>query len=264
MKISQLTEELISYAAEPLDPAINPAWTCDKVKVGDPEKEITKVAVSMFATPDVVRAATAWGAELLVVHEPTYYNHMDSELPYPLAHEKKAFLEKSGITVFRFHDFAHAMDPDLICRGELKYMNLDGQYIKGDYFAVNRFLLDRPMTAKELALHLEKTLNIRHIRIVGCPDQKGKMISCCFGTPGHVADELEQTDFVLTGEICEWNEGELARDYAQFGYNKAILVMGHIASERDGMVLLKDILCEKHPEFETRYFECGELYSYTD
>lgn len=189
---------------------------------------------------------------------------MDTELPYPLAHEKKAFLEKSGITVFRFHDYAHRMDPDLICRGELHYMELKGEYQKGEHFAVNRFILEEEMTAKELACHLEKKLNLRHIRIAGCSDRKGRSIACCFGTPGHVAEELEKNDFVLTGEICEWNEGELARDYAQFGYNKAILVMGHIGSERDGMALLREILCKKHPELQTRYFECGELYTYTD
>lgn len=260
MKISELLAELKSYA----EGRVDENWTCDTVKVGNPERELSRVAVSMFATPDVVREAAAWGAELLIVHEPTYYNHMDDQLPYPLAHEKKAFLEKTGVTVFRFHDYAHWMDPDLICRGELKYMALNGRYEKGDYFGVNRFVLDEEMTAAEIALHLQKTLGIQHVRIAGCADKKGKTISCCFGTPGHVAEELEACDFVLTGEICEWKEGELARDYAEFGYNKAILVLGHIGSERDGMALLRDILCEKHPEFQTRYFECGELYSYVD
>lgn len=152
----------------------------------------------------------------------------------------------------------------LIYDGEIKYSGLKGKKLLKGIFAVTDLLLDEPMTAKELAAKLEKNLNIKHIKIAGCPDKKGSRIGCCFGTPGHIAEQLENNDFVLTGEICEWELGEMARDYAQLGYNKAILVMGHIGSERAGMMLLCDILKEKHPELNPLYIECGEVYSYTD
>ena len=48
------------------------------------------------------------------------------------------------------------------------------------------------------------------------------------------------------------------------GYNKAILVMGHMGSEHGGMKLLADMISEKHTEFPTQYINCGEVYSYTD
>jgi hypothetical protein len=40
--------------------------------------------------------------------------------------------------------------------------------------------------------------------------------------------------------------------------------MGHIGSERDGMRLLAKRLSEAHKDFETKYIECGEVYTYTD
>ena len=43
--------------------------TCDTLKAGDPGTELRKVAVAMFATPDLIREVHAWGAELLIVHE---------------------------------------------------------------------------------------------------------------------------------------------------------------------------------------------------
>lgn len=46
--------------------------SCDTLKAGNPYVETHKVAVSMFATPEVVREAKEWGAQLLIVHEPTY------------------------------------------------------------------------------------------------------------------------------------------------------------------------------------------------
>ncbi len=258
MKIQDIIDHINSLAACPM-------WenTCDRVLFGDSNKEVTGIGVSMFATPDVIRQAAAKGCNFLIVHEPLCYVHMDDHVKYAIGHEKLKLLEEMGITVYRYHDHAHSTDPDYIYDGQITFMGLAGTRVKGKYYAVNRYILDEEITAAELAQALEKSYGIQHIRIAGCTDKKGKAISCCFGTPGHVIDELMETDFVLTGEICEWAEGEAARDYAQLGYNKAILVMGHIGSEREGMKLLANNLAKKYIDTSITYIECGEVYSYT-
>ena len=58
--------------------------------------------------------------------------------------------------------------------------------------------------------------------------------------------------------------GEYARDAAQLGHKKALLILGHIGSERDGMRYLADELKKAHSEIPCAYFECGEVYTYTD
>lgn len=260
MKILEMTAYLKSLSAR----AIKEETTCDRIKAGDENEEIRKIGVTMFATPEVIREAHRQGINFLIVHEPVFYNHMDSGISYPIGEEKKRLIEECGITIFRFHDYAHGMDPDLIYDGQIEGMGLAGECEKGKYFAVNRYRLQQEMTAAELAAHLEKQYDIRHIRIAGCTDKKGSYLSCCFGTPGHVVEELYETDFVLTGEICEWEVGEAARDLAQFGYNKAILVLGHIGSEREGMKLLARRLQQKFPQIPTTYIEGGEVYAYAD
>lgn len=260
MKISELFNEMLTYFTD----ETGGFKTCDTFKSGNPENEITKVGVSMFATPQVIDECVKNNINFLIVHEPVFYNHWDDKLPNDLAKEKKTLIEKSKVTIARYHDYAHIIDKDLICEGELKYAGLKGEKIHIGTVAVNRFKSDEELTAKELAVLLEKNLGIKHIRIAGEPNKKGSRISCCFGTPGHLAEELRDNDFVLTGEICEWEIGEMARDYAQLGRNKAVLVMGHIGSERAGMMLLADIIKQKHPETDVRYIECGEVYSYTD
>ena len=259
MKISDLFEEMSEYFGK-----LEYGKTCDTYKAGNSENEITKIGISMFATPDVIRKCVESNINFLIVHEPVFYNHWDDTLPNDLAKKKKEFIENSKVTVARYHDHAHIINNDLIYDGEIKFSGLRGKTIKDKIFGVTRFETDEEMTAKELAVLLEKNLGLKHIRIAGCPDKKGNKISCCFGTPGHVEEELEKSDFVLTGEICEWATGEMARDYAQLGYNKAILVMGHIGSERAGMMRLCEILKEKHPEIDTKYIECEEVYTYTD
>jgi len=263
MTIRELFAEMNSWGGG-YETARPGAATCDTCKAGDMDREVTKVALSMFATPDVVRKCAETGAQLLIVHEPTFYNHWDDRLPNALAEEKKAFIENSGVTVVRFHDHAHGMSPDVIYAGEVKYMGLRGQRVPSGQFAVNDFMLDEEITARDLARQIEKNTGIRRVRIAGCADKPGRRVCCAFGTPGGIDKALERNDFVLTGELCEWAEGQLARDYDQLGYNKAILVLGHIGSERDGFRLLTDIIKSRIPGIEAEYIECGEVYTYTD
>ncbi len=245
--------------------------TCDTLKAGDPEKELSRIAVSMFGTPRVIREAAEWGANLLIVHEPLYYDHWDSPETFQaqsgflreILEKKKKLIEESGLTIYRYHDHPHFCPEDQICMGELLYSGLRGRLIKGEHYAVNRFELEEAMPLRELVRMLECNLKIEHIRISGADDFPVRRLGLCFGTPGHIEEELGLNDVVLTGEICEWQHGEFVRDCAGLGLKKAILVMGHNESERDGMRLLADQIREKDP-FPVRYFESGPTYLYTD
>ncbi len=259
MTVSELLFELRAMAAIPMDPD----RTVDVIKVGDGEKEVACVAVTMFGSPSVIKAAKAAGANVLIVHEPLFYNHEDTDMPYPQCFDKKKLIEEAGLTVFRFHDYAHAMAPDLIYEGQITFSGLSGHLMKGEYFAVSRFVLDTPMTTLELCKTLEDTLGLHHLRIAGARDNLVKTISCCFGTPGHQIEEFEDCDTVLTGEICEWATGEYVRDAAELGKAKSMIVMGHSNSERFGMKLLAEKLTRLHPEFKTVYIDGGDVYSYT-
>jgi hypothetical protein len=74
----------------------------------------------------------------------------------------------------------------------------------------------------------------------------------------------DSIDLVLTGEACEWKLSEYARDASLLGINKALIVMGHIPSERDGMRLLTERMKKDYSELDVCYIECGEVYSYTN
>jgi putative NIF3 family GTP cyclohydrolase 1 type 2 len=122
------------------------------------------------------------------------------------------------------------------------------------------------MTPLELAKQIEKNCNIRHLRICGSRNTPCTHVSGMFGTPGGVFEELksDKCEILLTGEACEWSLGEYARDCAQLGHNKALIIMGHIGSERDGMVYVADLLKNTLPSLDVQYIECGEVYTYTD
>lgn len=239
-----------------------PEPTCDTFKAGDPEKEVKKVAVTMFATVDIIRKVTAWGADLLIVHEPTYYNHWDNPIESAVAKKKRALLEESGLAVFRYHDHPHFAAEDMICKGGLAAMGLTGKVEKTERFGTYLFTPDAPVTARELAERMQKKQGLHFVRVAGELDYPTTKIGVSFGTPGNTDENIEDDrfDILMTGEVCEWGSAERARDAAALGLHKSLIVMGHIGSERDGMKYVAALLREKCPNIETAYFECGEAF----
>ena len=51
--------------------------TVDTFKAGNPDTAVTGIAVTMMATMDVLQRAAAKGQNLVITHEPTFYNHLD-------------------------------------------------------------------------------------------------------------------------------------------------------------------------------------------
>lgn len=261
MKAYEIIEKVFQYGKD-----FNYAETCDTLKSGSPDVDVTKIAVAMNPTVDVIKNAHAWGAELLIVHEPLYYNHMDEHSRESVECEKRTLLESTGMTVYRFHDHPHRHYPDMIANGEFNAMKLDGEVTYTHEFDLATVKLNKPMTPAELAKHIETALGIRHIRIAGARDKKCTNISAMFGAPGDTMGELSkpETEILIIGETCEWRLCEYARDAAQLGRNKAILVLGHVGSERAGMVYITDCIKALLPDMEVKYFECEEVFTYTD
>ena len=261
MKAYEVMDKLFAFASDKRF-----TETCDTKKAGDENKEVKKVAVSMFATIPVIKKAKEWGADLLVVHEPTYYNHLDNQSDEKIESLKRKFIEDSGLVLYRYHDYPHMAEKDFIAEGMLQYMNFEGEIERTDVFDLVRIHLKEAMTPREIAKQIEANCGIAHLRICGAADVKCDEISGMFGTPGGVFEELknEKCQVLLIGEACEWALGEYARDAADLGFKKAMIIMGHIGSERDGMKYVTDLINEKIEGVEAKYFEGGEVYTYTD
>ncbi len=260
MKAYEIMEKAFEYGKD-----FNYVETCDTLKAGSPDKEVKKLAIAMNPTVDVIRNAHNWGADMLIVHEPMYYNHMDIHSDEAIECEKRAFVESTDMTIYRFHDHPHRNKPDMIAKGEFDALGLEGEYDYTDIFDLVRVKLADPITPVELAKYMEQKLGIRHIRIAGTRDEKCTNISSCFGAPGDVFEELSrpETQILLIGETCEWRLCEYARDASLLGRKKAILVLGHVGSERAGMVYFYELIKNDLPQLEIKYFETEEVYTYT-
>jgi len=213
--------------------------TVDTFKAGNPDTPVTGIAVTMMATMDVLQHASAKGLNFVITHEPTFYAHLDTPegLPEndPVWAEKRDFIEKHGMVVWRFHDHWHMRKPDGIEAGVVhtlgweKFQNPDNQYL---------FVLPE-ITLKKLAEEVSKKLNSSVVRVVGDPAMKVTHIGFSPGAAGFVREshalEGDDVQVLLVGETREWETVEYAADAVTEGRNKALIVIGHIPSEQPGM-----------------------------
>jgi putative NIF3 family GTP cyclohydrolase 1 type 2 len=213
--------------------------TVDTFKAGNPDTPVTGVAVTMMATMDVLQRASAKGLNFVITHEPTFYAHLDTPEGIPESDavwaEKRAFIEKHGMVVWRFHDHWHMRTPDGIEAGNVRALGWE-KFQRAD----NQYLFVIPeTTVKELARQVSEKLGSSVVRVVGDPAMKITKVGFSPGAAGSQREihALEQDDVqvLMVGETREWETVEYAADAVSEGRKKALIVIGHIPSEQPGM-----------------------------
>jgi putative NIF3 family GTP cyclohydrolase 1 type 2 len=215
--------------------------TVDTFKAGDPDTKVTGIAVTMMATFDVLQRAAASNANLIITHEPTFYNHLDDlkEIPQkendPVLSEKLAFIKEHHLVVWRFHDHWHRRTPDGIEAGMTHTLGWEAFQDKQ-----NQYLFTIPETTLDkLAAELKARLELHTMRVVGDPQMKITRVALSPGAAGMQREigALENPDIqlLITGESREWETVEYAADAVSEKKNKALIVLGHIPSEQAGM-----------------------------
>jgi len=213
--------------------------TVDTFKAGNPDTVVTGVAVTMMATMNVLERASAKGLNFVITHEPTFYAHLDTPegIPEsdPVWAEKRAFIEKHGLVVWRFHDHWHMRKPDGIEAGVVRVLGWE-KFQRPD----NQYLFVMPeITLTELAEQVSRKLDSSVVRVVGEPGMKITRLGLSPGAAGSQREihALEQDDVqvLLVGETREWETVEYAADAVSEGRNKALIVLGHVPSEQPGM-----------------------------
>jgi putative NIF3 family GTP cyclohydrolase 1 type 2 len=233
----------------------------DTFKCGDPTREVKGIVTTFTATLDALRKAVELGANLVITHEPTFYDHQDSTYwleDDPIYRAKRDFIEQNGLTIWRFHDYWHMHQPDGILTGMLKVLGWES-YQHSDQGGL---LLTPPLSVATLAAILKEKLALASIRVVGNAQQQCERIGLLVGAIGGEfqikAFHLWDVDLVICGETVEWQTCEYVRDAVAMGYNKALIIVGHAKSEEEGMRYLAEWLQPKIAEIPITYVAVGD------
>ncbi|SDM40154.1 Putative GTP cyclohydrolase 1 type 2, NIF3 family [Catalinimonas alkaloidigena] len=214
--------------------------TVDTFKAGDPNTPVTGVAVTMMATLEVLQHAADQGLNLIITHEPTFYDHLDPTEPLraendPVLAAKEKFIQDHHLVVWRFHDYWHRRRPDGIMVGMVKALGWEAYQQPDD---PHLFVLPKT-TVRQLAQTVEERLHVKAMRVLGDPDMPLTRVALAPGAPGFPPQrhllQRDDVEALVMGEAREWETIEYAADAVTARLHKALIIPGHIPSEQAGM-----------------------------
>ncbi len=240
------------------------ADTVDTIKIGDASQELRGIVVTFLASSAVIGRAAQLGANLIITHEPIFYNHKDETdwlSQHPTYRAKKELIEKHGLVIWRFHDYLHSIPPDSTVMGMLKELGWEAYALPDQ-----PHLCTIPrQTLQTLGEWVQTRLGNR-IRVVGDLAMTCEKICVLPGFP--VPDmqigifEQANVDVLITGEIHEWEVSEYVRDATALGFEKGLIVTGHAASEEPGIKRMLPWIQERLPGVAIHYIPTGSAFHY--
>jgi putative NIF3 family GTP cyclohydrolase 1 type 2 len=212
--------------------------TVDTYKGGNPDMKVTGIATTFLATMEVLKKAKEKGLNMVITHEPTFYNHLDETDQFEgdlVVAAKQKYIKDNGLIVFRFHDHIHQTSPDGVYAGVINQMGWK-EYEKQQ----RPYIYKLPRTSlKALSQQLKATFHTENIRVVGNPDMPVTYAGLVLGAAGSARqiEVLQRNDVevLLIGETNEWETVEYVRDAVNMDKKKALILLGHANSEEAGM-----------------------------
>jgi putative NIF3 family GTP cyclohydrolase 1 type 2 len=269
MLIREIIDHILAY-----HPPLGDRRTCDVIIGANPDVGCTGILVSISPTVEVVRKAIEIGANLILVHEPTFYSGYDDDCAWlegnEVYEEKRSLLLKHGIGIYRDHDHIHSHNPDGIFHYMLKQLGWSAYVVSKD---------GRPLEIKlptttlgELVQHVKEAFGIQTIRYIGNPDAKVSTV----GFIGHLLPNETtnwsnnaqvaaswKVDVVIPGEIVEWTLPLYIQDAAMLGKAKGMIIPGHFIQEEAGMRWAEEWLRPLvPPDLSITFVSAGEMFRY--
>ncbi len=224
--------------------------TVDTIKSGNPSQQVTGIVTTMFATNKVIEKTISVGANFIIAHEPTFYNHQDDVAWLEgdeVYQNKKNLLDKNKIVVWRFHDGIHAHKPDGVLMGVLDVLGWKEYYNKEK----PNIIILPGITLGEIIDHLKDKLGVQHLKVIGDLSQKCSRVALLPGAAGGMSQigilQKEKPDVLICGEINEWETAEYIRDSRATNINTSLIVTGHSLSEEPGLQWLVNWLQPQIP-----------------
>ena len=263
MKNQEVIDKILQY-----HPLIPDYQGCDGYKTGDPQEECTGIATALVPTVDVIRSAIKENCNLIITHEPIFYQTPDfadwrGDFENETCKEKQKLLTENHITVWRDHDHIHAHRPDGIFTGVVRQLGWE-KYMRQEENGPGYLFYIPRMTVEELGRHLISCMNLHGLRYIGAaadqiervaivghiyPDSFYKDHTEADGTYHDYGMDVirlmeEGVQAIIPGEIIEWTTLSYIRDSITFGKIRACYNVGHFNMEEAGMKYAAEWIAE--------------------
>lgn len=156
--------------------------TVDVIKEGDPDTPVKGIVTSMFPTMEVLRQTVSKGCNIIIVHEPLYYNHRDETKQFQndsVFLEKRRFIQDHQLVIWRFHDYNHSLQPDGILSGIVTKLKWN-DYVVNSH--LDQFVIPE-ISLKGLLEYLKQIFPKYTFYVVGKPEMKLSKVRLSPGPP---------------------------------------------------------------------------------
>jgi putative NIF3 family GTP cyclohydrolase 1 type 2 len=256
--------ELITYLH-----SLDQGWmdfntSVDTFKAGDPNAEIKGIAVAWQSYTWALEKAVHLGCNVIISHEPTFYNHFDKHedkyyTQLPGFGEKKQFIEDKSLIIIRCHDLWDQMPEIGITDSWAKLLGLSNAVIRDGYYqvyeipetSVNHF-------AKQMAASI-KPLGQDGVEVIGPLDKLVRRVGIGTGAIAGLYEFVSKYHVDLA--VCTddafsyWRDGEYAIDQ-----QIPVIVANHAVSEEIGIQNLARHLKKEFPMIPVHHIPQGCPY----
>ncbi|MBE7024834.1 MAG: Nif3-like dinuclear metal center hexameric protein [Ruminococcaceae bacterium] len=238
MKISEITNVIEQYAPKEL------ASSYDNVglMLGDGEREVSAVLLTLDVDLEVAMEAKAMGAELIVSHHPLIFNPLKQITTDTPQGKCLLYLAENKIAVYSAHtnlDSALGGLNDLAA-GLLR-LHKTAPLEKDEGPGIGRIgELPVSVSLSSLAAEIKRIYRLPYIRYIGNAESPVKRVALCTGSGGDLLDTAlkKGADVYITGDI----KYSVARDAAAAGLS--VIELGHYESEYIVVDLLEKIISD--------------------
>lgn len=210
--------------------------------------EIRRIATGVTASQAVLEAATAWGADAIIVHHGYFWRSEDAAIT-GIKKRRVAHLLKHDVSLLAYHLPLDA-HPELGNNAQLgEVLGLVEQGRFGEQDIAMHGVLSQPQNLQQFAKHVQQTLQ-RTPQVIGHANPNIVRIAWCSGGGQSYFEQAVAlgVDAFLTGEISEQNV-HVAQETGV-----AFIAAGHHATERYGVQALGEHLAARFG-LEHRFFD---------
>ena len=243
-------DELVTYLDEYLHIADIKDYGPQGLQVESGNDQIGKIGLAVDAAPPVIRAAAAWGADMLLVHHGVLWRTVD-RIAGSLGERVRLFMAH-GINLYAAH---LPLDAHPVVGNNAVLAQMFGVNVAGTWAAPSgtplgvwgEMVEKRPLST--LTTEINEKLNTT-ARVLAHGSETVGTIAIISGFGADLVAEAKAlgADTVLTGETSHANY------WAASDYDMNVIFAGHYATETVGVQALGRHLTQEF-ELETKFFD---------
>lgn len=221
--------------------------------VGNGNREVKKVLLSLDITDDVINEAIDYGADLILSHHPLFFSVTSANTETLIGRKIVSILEAQMAAICLHTNLDAAIDGvndtlmAVLGAATEGILETYGFYDDGTPYGMGRHGFVEEMSMNEFLKHCKTTLKCNGLRYVnvGKPVHK---IAVCGGSGSSMLNLVADIgcDTYVTGDVK--HNGFL--DAKELGIN--LIDAGHYSTENVVMPILEKIINEKFPGIETK------------